>query len=222
MMTPVSSDLGTLDAPPALRARTTGWRDPRLWLGIALVAASVLVGARLLGSADDTVEVWTAGGDLAAGQPVAAGDLVARRVRFTDDGDGDRYLRVGDPLPSEATLSRAVGAGELLPAAALGSAEEGLTEVPLWAPGEVIPASVEPGSTVDVWVTPTPGSGPAVKGSVLVLDDVVVIAVPRGEDSFGPGGNRQVLVGVADGAAPEVGQALAAAKDDRIVITRQG
>ena len=222
MMTPVSSDLGTLDAPPAQRARTPGWRDPRLWLGVALVATSVLVGARLLGGADDTVEVWSAGGDLAAGQPVTEGDLVARRVRFAAAADGDRYLRVGDPLPDDATLTRAVGDGELLPAAALGSAEEGLTEVPIWAPAEVIPASVEPGSLVDVWVTPTPGADARTAGSVLVLDDVVVIAVPRGEDSFGPGGNRQVLVGVADGAAPEVGQAIAAAKDDRIVITRQG
>jgi hypothetical protein len=57
---------------------------------------------------------------------------------------------------------------------------------------------------------------------VLVLDDVTVVALPRGEDAFGPGGARQVLVGVVDGAAPEVGQVLAAAKDDRIVITKQG
>jgi hypothetical protein len=221
MMPPVSRDLGTVDAPTAVRARGPGWRDPRLWLGIALVAASVLVGARLLGGADDTVEVWSVDADLAAGQPVTEGDLVARRVRFDDDADGDRYLRVGDPLPDDATLSRAVGAGELLPAAALGATEEGLTEVPVWAPAEVIPASIESGSVVDVWVTPTPGAS-STNGSVLVLDDVVVIAVPRGEDSFGPGGNRQVLVGVTDGAAPEVGQALAAAKDNRIVITRQG
>ena len=211
-----------MDAPPAVRARAPGWRDPRLWLGIALVTASVLVGARLLGGADDTVEVWSAGADLAAGQPVTEADLVARRVRFGDEADGDRYLRVGDRLPDDATLSRAVGAGELLPAGALGAGDEGLTEVPIWAPAEVIPASIEPGSVVDVWVTPTPGAGNIAKGSVLVLDDVVVVAVPRGEDSFGPGGNRQVLVGVPDGAAPEVGQALAAAKDNRIVITRQG
>ncbi len=222
MMTSVSRDLGTLDAPPAVRARGPGWRDPRLWLGIALVTVSVLVGARLLGGADDTVEVWSADADLAAGQPVTEADLVARRVRFDDEADGARYVRVGDPLPVDAALSRAVGAGELLPATALGAAEEGLVEVPVWAPAEVIPASIEPGSTVDVWVTPTPGSGSTVKGSVLVLDDVVVIAVPRGEDSFGPGGNRQVLIGVTDGAAPEVGRALAAAKDNRIVITRQG
>jgi hypothetical protein len=211
-----------VDAPPAVRARTPGWRDPRLWVGIALVAASVLVGARLLGGADDTVEVWSAGADLAAGQPVSEADLVARRVRFDAAADGERSLRVGDTLPDGATLSRGVGAGELLPAGALGAGEEGLTEVPIWAPAEVIPASIEPGSVVDVWVTPTPGAGNVAKGSVLLLDDVVVVAVPSGEDSFGPGGNRQVLVGVPDGAAPEVGQALAAAKDNRIVITRQG
>lgn len=222
MMTPVSRNLGTHDAPPAVRARAPGWRDPRLWLGVALVAGSVLVGVRLVGGADDTVEVWTAGADLAQGQPLTEGDLVARRVRFAAAGDAERYLRVGDDLPDDATLARDVGTGELLPVAALGAAEEGLTEVPVWAPAEVIPASIEPGSLVDVWVTPTPGASSLRHGSRLVLDDVPVIAVPRSQDDFAAGGNRQVLVGVADGAADEVGEALAAAKDNRIVITRQG
>ena len=205
-----------------MRARGPGWRDPRLWLGIALVAASVLVGARLLGGADDTVEVWSAA-------PTSPRVSRSPRRIWSPGGCASTTRPTAIATSGSATrcratppLSRAVGAGELLPAAALGAAEEGLTEVPVWAPAEVIPASIEPGSTVDVWVTPTPGSGSTVKGSVLVLDDVVVIAVPRGEDSFGPGGNRQVLVGVTDGAAPEVGQALAAAKDNRIVITRQG
>ena len=27
---------------PAVRARTSGWRDPRLWIGIAIVAVSVV------------------------------------------------------------------------------------------------------------------------------------------------------------------------------------
>ena len=32
-----------------------GWRDPRLWIGVAIVAVSVLVGALVLGTSDDTV-----------------------------------------------------------------------------------------------------------------------------------------------------------------------
>lgn len=208
------------DAPPAARATRPGWRDPRLWTGVALVAASVLAGARLIGGADHTIEVWAASADLTVGQEVREGDLVARRVRFDDAADADRYLRVGEALPDEATLARAVGSGELLPAAALGAPTEGLLEVPIWAPYDAIPGNLAAGARVDVYVTPL--SGEARTGAELVLDDVLVLAAPRGDSSFGPTGNRQVLVGVTDEDQAGVGVALAAAQDNRVAIAREG
>jgi len=54
-----------------------------------LVAASVVVGARVLAAADDTVQVWAAARDLGAGQRVEADDLVAQRVRFAVDPEPD-------------------------------------------------------------------------------------------------------------------------------------
>jgi hypothetical protein len=220
MMCAVSRNLGITDAPPAARAGRPGWRDPRLWIGVALVAASVVAGAKLLDGADNTIEVWVAAADLAEGQPLTEGDLAARRVRFDDGADVERYLKVGDELPEDATLARPVGDGELVPAAALGAPDEDLLEVPIWAPSDAIPASVAAGSTVDVWVTPVSGGRAA--GARLVLDDVVVIAAPRTEEAFSPTGNRQVLVGVRDGDDPGIGLALAAAKDNRVAIIRQG
>lgn len=220
MMSSVSRNLGKNDAPQAARATRPGWRDPRLWIGVALVAGSVLAGARLLGGADDTIEVWAASGDLAVGQQVAEDDLVARRVRFDDDADAERYLRVGEELPAAATLGRAVGAGELLPVAALGKPDGGLLEVPIWAPFDAIPGDLAAGARVDVYVTPVAGGGGL--RAQLVLDDVLVVAAPRGESGFGPSGNRQVLIGVADADQAGVGVALAAAKDNRVAIAREG
>src|SRR5687768_11311810 len=70
----VSRDLGSSvalhDAPQAVRATRPGWRDPRLWVGILIVAVSVVAGARLLAAADDTVTVWTAVRDMGAGDTV--------------------------------------------------------------------------------------------------------------------------------------------------------
>ena len=48
-------------------ASPPGWRDPRLWIGVAIVAASVVVGALVLGTSDDTVAVWAAADTLGAG-----------------------------------------------------------------------------------------------------------------------------------------------------------
>ena len=102
MMTPVSRYLGNpgVQAPPvAVRATTPGWRDPRLWIGVAIVAVSVVAGARLLASADDTVAVWAVIDDMGAGDLVSESDLEVRRVRFADDADLARYFRADDQLP---------------------------------------------------------------------------------------------------------------------------
>src|SRR6195952_1575831 len=80
-----SVNLGMTDTPAARRAAAPGWRDPRLWVGVAIVAASVLVGALVLGSSDDTVPVWAAGDAMGAGHVLTSDDLTVRRVRFADD-----------------------------------------------------------------------------------------------------------------------------------------
>lgn len=186
---------------------------------MALVATSVLAGARLLGSADDTISVWAAGDELAAGQTLGEDDLVVRRVRFADHSDAGRYLRVGDELPDGATLGRAIGEGELVPVAALGEASGQRLEVPIWAPDVAVPDGIRPGTLVDIWVTPASDRR---RAAVRVLDDVVVIAAPGGEGAFGPGGDRQVLVGVDPASADGVGLVLAAAKDNRVALTVEG
>src|SRR5690242_2876688 len=45
-----------LDVPAATRTRPSGWRDPRLWVGVVLVTGSVVAGARILSAADDMTQ----------------------------------------------------------------------------------------------------------------------------------------------------------------------
>ena len=118
-----------------------------------LVAASVVVGARVLAAADDTVQVWAAAHDLGAGQRVEADDLVAQRVRFADADALEGYFTVDDELPADLELTRSVAAGELLPRGAVGTPDEtGLVEVPVAVEPELVPPSVAPGDVVDVYV----------------------------------------------------------------------
>lgn len=193
--------------PPAVRTSSPGWRDPRLWIGIAIVAASVLVGARVLAAADDTVQVWAVTDDAAVGQELTADDLEARRLRFADDADLERYVQVGDELPADLVLSRALGAGELLPRSALGAPDDGDTvTISLAVTPQLVPSGVGPGSVVHVYVAgdTAPGSVPAPSGSGQaaapeaepgpVLEEVRVVAASAG-DELG-GGDRQVELAV--------------------------
>lgn len=215
------STLGTSSRTPATRSSAPGWRDPRLWVGVALVAGCVVAGARVVGGADDTTQVWALGTDLAPGEEVAPEDLVARRVRFAEPAALERYLPVEEPLPAALALDRAVAAGELLPRAALGDAAAAdVVEVPLAVPPGQVPPSVDRGDVVDVWVAASaeePGA-PA----RLVLDDVAVVDAPPLAESFGATGERQLVLAVDQQQADVLPRALGAAAAGAVTITRQG
>jgi len=98
--------------PSAVRARPPGWRDPRLWVGLLIVALSVVGGSRLLAAADDTVAVWAVAADSGPGATLTSADLVVRRVRFADGGDLAAYYAADATLPSDLRLVRGVGAGD--------------------------------------------------------------------------------------------------------------
>ena len=87
------------DAPAATRHRRPGWRDPRIALGVVILAASIVGGARLFAAADNTVPVWAAAGDLGADVPLQLGDVVRVRVHFAEQTLAERYLGAGQPLP---------------------------------------------------------------------------------------------------------------------------
>lgn len=224
----VSRNLGAwrdAAAPPvAVRASTPGWRDPRLWVGIAIVAASVLAGARLLAAADETVAVWAVAGDMGPGDVVTEADLEVRRVRFADAGDLDRYFSTEDTLPGDLQLTRSVGSGELLPRAAVGSAGSGdrlqiSIEV---APGRV-PTSVHSGSVVDVFVlddsSETRGRhadpGPA-------LSEATVVDAPELEAGFGStAGLRQLVLAVPEAEVAEFYRLLDSMQDPAVSVVRR-
>src|SRR3954468_7987606 len=86
-------NLGITDVPAARRASPPGWRDPRLWVGLAIVPASIVAGGLVLGTSDQTVPVWAAADTLGAGHVLTADDLAVRRVRFADTDATTIYLR---------------------------------------------------------------------------------------------------------------------------------
>lgn len=208
-------------SPPARRLTRPTWRDPRLVVGLVIVAVSVLLGARLLAGADDTVTVWSAGTDLPEGSVVEPQDLERSQVRFTSDDLAARYLSAAD-LPRGMVLLRDVAAGELLPRAALGSGTgEQLAELPIALASDAVPAGLRAGELVDVWVTP-PAEGELERRAVRVLEQVRVVAAPQSASALGPSSTRQVVVGVPGDEDDLLARALAQLSDGTAVIVRRG
>jgi hypothetical protein len=209
-------------SPPAARTPGRSWRDPRLVVGIVIVAVSVLLGSRLLASADDTVAVWSVAGDLPAGSVLSPADLERVDLRFGTPEVAGRYLPADAALPVGSVLTRDVLAGELLPRAAVGTGEAtDVVEVPIAVAAEAVPATLRVGEVVDVWVTPA-GMAGEVSRALRVLDQVRVVAAPRGGSALGPSATRQVVVGLEAEDESRLATALARLSDGTAVIVRRG
>lgn len=210
-------------AQPALRARTPGWRDPRLWTGIVIVAASVVLGARLLAAADDTVAVWATVADAGAGDRLTAEDLEVQQVRFADDAALAGYFTADQAPPDELLLIRPVGAGELLPRAAVGAAEgTGLLHVPVAVDPELVPPSVDAGAVVDVHLVPSAGAVEEREATGPALSSVTVLEAPELATSFGTTGRRQLVLAVPEEDAQRYFQLLATYDAPVVTVVRRG
>ena len=212
--------------PAARRASAPGWRDPRLWIGLAIVAASVLVGGLVLGSSDDTVPVWAAAEPLGPGQVLTADDLAVRRVRFDDAHASTLYLRADRRLPAGLRLSRDVGAGELVPRAAVApAADRDLRQVPVSVARGQVPRAVGVGDVVDVYVRPANRDGcraSTVCDGRPALAGVTVLDAPPGDDAFGSDGSRMLVLGMSGAEAQRFFHLLASTDDAALTVVGRG
>ena len=199
--------MGTRDAlpaPAAPRLRRPGWRDPRLVLGIVLVAVSVGLGVAVVDGARTTVTVHAAARELTPGTTLAAADV--RPVEIAADATAELYL-AAEALAEGTVVLRGIGAGELVPRSALGAASA-VSVRPVAVPaGPHLSAAVVAGSRVDLWHVPEQDEGAA--SPAPLVTGVEVAEVDRGGStlSISSGAVVHVLVPAED--LPAVLAALA-------------
>ena len=185
------------------------WRDGRLWLGVALIIVSMVVGSRLLSHSDERVTVWRATHDLSIGSmpvdlepvSVALGDSTSQYVRTTVDPEG--------------VLVYPVAAGELLPAAALGVAgSEPMRVITLPVEPLHAPVGLIAGDRVDIWFTPDQAS--MVSSSRLVEPSALVSAIAA--DSIGVGGEIGVAISIPQARAEAIIAAVRGGVIDLVAV----
>ena len=199
-----------LPAPVAARLRRPGWRDPRLLAGLAMVAASVLLGSWVVRTAQATVPVYVSRAALVPGDRLEVDQLAVVDVRL-GTVNLDHYLRADRPVATDGVAVRAVGRGELVPASAVGSSAD-LDLRPVSVTLTRAPSSdVVPGALVDLWFTPPAprdGTQPAEPDELAGGLTVAEVSTPSG--AFGASGGSAVQVLVPSSLLPVVLTALAA------------
>jgi len=143
---PTRSGRGTSDSE---RTPRSFWFDPRFAIGIVLVVVSVFGVVGVVSAADSSVFVYAARSSLSVGDRVHTSDVDAQRVRL--GSLGGRYLVDGDIPSIGFVVTRAVSAGELIPASAVGDvAGSAAASIVVSVSGELA-RSVGDGSVVDLW-----------------------------------------------------------------------
>lgn len=185
------------------------WRDPRLSIGVALMAISVIAATMIVSGADHRVVVWGAARDLAAGTKLTADDV--RSVSVVVD-DVDRYVGGDDAGLIGRTLGRDVGGGELLAVSAIGSSGGPTRLVTLPVEPLHSPPELAHGDRVDVYVSPRENSEAA--SSRLVLSNAVVSQAAANDRATGE------LAVVLDVESTMAGAVVAAGRGGVIDLVR--
>ncbi len=192
----------------ATRLKRPSWRDPRLGIGLILVALSVAIGVVAFDSASQTVAVWAAARTITPGEPIAEAVVTVE----VSPNLSEHYLDAWQPAAGTAT--RVIEPGELIPATAITEEDRDWRSIviPLGAP---ISEAVAAGARVDLWLAPEAA------GAQLVLENLVVRAVVAEESGFAASSNQAVELIVA---AAQVGTILTAMNEDgsMYVIPRPG
>ena len=178
------------------RLKKPSWKDPRLLLGILLVLASTAGVVALVGSADQTTEVFAVDEAIPLGTLVTAEDFAVVPVRLGDVSEA--YLPVSEGIPEDAVASSLLRKGELLSRADLGKADE-LDRKPVGLRvDDPLPAETEAGSRVDVWMS-MPDERNGFKEPKQILTAAEISELTIDESVLGANRATQLMVLVEDG-----------------------
>ena len=211
-------------SPRASRLATPGWLDTRLVLGVLLVLTSVVVGARVLASADRSQTVWASTHDLSPGSVLTAADLTRVRVRLF--GHSQSYVRGSGPAPTGYSLRRGVGAGELLPFNALSQPGADLAYRYLTVPVRRghLPPDLAGDTQVDVYVSPEAKAGATstpLTPPRLVVRSVTVLLRRQSSGLSASNDDEPVVLRVRPSDVPALLAAMSEGRIDLIGVPRK-
>lgn len=159
--------------------------DPRLLIGIVLVAASAVGTWGLVTSLDDGRDAAVARVTLTPGVVVSADEVRSESVRLgvTDE----HYLSPEDLADGGLVTTRTIGAGELIPRSAVADeASTDLATVVVQSRG-ALPSTTGPGSIVDVW-TARPAERDTFEPPVVLVAGAEVVALTESDSMLASSG----------------------------------
>ena len=168
--------------------------NPRVASAIALLGISLIAAVAISSSANRSVFVWAANSQIAAGNEIKDSDIKKVRVFLPDNSK--LYFSSKANLTG-STLLRTVGAGELIPAAAVSNEKDGKNRksVPIKVSRNDYPADLARGAVIDIYSLPAKDMN-VKSASMLIAHGVVIESIDlRSRDI---GGEIGIVIRLSD------------------------
>lgn len=186
----------------ARRIRPPGWRDPRLLIGLLLVALSVTGVVALVQTIDERQGYWAASTDIVPGAQVTAEDFHIVQASISESAE--HYWKADKQLPPEFLVSSTILQGELLTQRQVAESDpDGRQQVGVRV-SEDMPASVTIGSRVDVWVAAAREDGRGYEEPTKMISNAEVTGTDNNTSAFAAANTTTVYVMLAQDAVPPV------------------
>ncbi|MET3143613.1 UNVERIFIED_ORG: hypothetical protein ABIB13_003350 [Arthrobacter sp. UYEF2] len=183
------------------RLKPPSWKDPRLLVGLLLVLASVVGVISLVGSADQTTEVYAARDSIAVGEKLTADNVVRAKVRLGETEQ--QYVTVEAGLPDGQVAVQRIGKNQLVPKESLATVDA-LDRKPVAVTiDEALPPQAVAGTRVDVWVA-LPDARNGFSEPKLLLPGAEIAQVTAGSTALGSSRNTVLMVLVTDRHMPAI------------------
>lgn len=147
------------------------WVDPRVVIGVLLVAVSVLGVVGVLVVGNRTSLAYAAASTIAPGTVLTVDDLVAVEVGL--GASAGAYLDVETAPQSEFVVTQAVQSGELVPRSLIGAADASRTSVVVEIAGG-LPTELGAGGAVELWSSQE--TSPGTYGAPVLISASAVVA----------------------------------------------
>ena len=171
-------------------ARRPAWRDPRLIVGLALIAVSIILTTSIVSAARGGATVYRATQAILPGDVLGPHNIAPTRL----DVDTSVYA-TADALAPGATVSEEVAAGEILRVSSIADTSAATARRLVITVSDSLPASVQAGDQLDLWSVQQSSGVQSGQGAVHLGVRATLVRVPEQTTSIAAKGTRiEILV----------------------------
>lgn len=189
------------------RFQRPGFKDPRLLIGLLLIAVSIVAVIGILRLGNKTAPYYKANRDISVGEKISAGDYSLIDVRLADAEN--LYVSEQQGIPEGAVATSRIASGQLLPSASISTQNTDGRRLATVTVDSAYASTLTAGTQVDVWVSAKQdGAGNSFADPTVVMEGAEISKISNEETLMGGTGKSAVQLLVSEDALGTILRAI--------------